>query len=577
MYSPDEFQRRSGFFLTQEGLYDGEWKGFTTDVILYSYLEYNDTMWGCLNLQNPSYWTIITDSLHDKNFTYNYEHRNPNILKTTPDDMIVRSKDLDEITIFYNKPIIFSSGNITIYQIIDGKNDLLRQTYSGNSGYTSIVDDTAVNITIFSSTFNNPRASYYVIIDDGFVSSKQYNEPIMGVNQGAWALNTSWNEPNLCLTSATILIRLNAEGTKHINDFSSDEFKDFYNNLMNELSEIIPIDRSRLPDTGKFQNDPFNSDKFILLQLEISQPTKSTKPCSQDVISDLDSLIKNKDSTLISRYPLSNTLDENYGAIITPEGWNNKMKLSLIFFSGGALFIIIIFFIVRYRNPQARNVLIFSFSLIILDFILDIAFVIYYAQQIPSLFVPSILFLVGPIVFNSVLALYVILKEKYTNEPFSKWFMTNTKLVSIFTILSSADVAILNIITSQLANLPYFRAPISKEAEIKIFWGSFANIFIEDVPQFIIRIMYLQRNSIIYDPVPVFSLISAGISIMFSLIGRGFDALFYKIPFSERKSISHSEPTNNNNETINNNIETINSIEKSEDQLEKDDDIIEIL
>ncbi len=30
------------------------------------------------------------------------------------------------------------------------------------------------------------------------------------------------------------------------------------------------------------------------------------------------------------------------------------------------------------------------------------------------------------------------------------------------------------------------------------------------------------------------ALISAGISIIFSLIGRGFDALFYKIPFSER-------------------------------------------
>uniref|UniRef100_U9SPK0 Uncharacterized protein n=1 Tax=Rhizophagus irregularis (strain DAOM 181602 / DAOM 197198 / MUCL 43194) TaxID=747089 RepID=U9SPK0_RHIID len=77
--------------------------------------------------------------------------------------------------------------------------------------------------------------------------------------------------------------------------------------------------------------------------------------------------------------------------------------------------------------------------------------------------------------------------------------------------------------------------------------------------------MYLQRNSIIYDPIPIFSLISAGISIIFSLIGRTFDALYYKIPFSERQNIKHEEPPTNV-------IEINKSIEISEDQLRKDDD-----
>ncbi|RGB33841.1 hypothetical protein C1646_788115 [Rhizophagus diaphanus] len=35
---------------------------------------------------------------------------------------------------------------------------------------------------------------------------------------------------------------------------------------------------------------------------------------------------------------------------------------------------------------------------------------------------------------------------------------------------------------------------ISKEAEVKIFWGSFANIFIEDVPQFIIRKLKISKH-----------------------------------------------------------------------------------
>ncbi|CAB4406931.1 unnamed protein product [Rhizophagus irregularis] len=83
--------------------------------------------------------------------------------------------------------------------------------------------------------------------------------------------------------------------------------------------------------------------------------------------------------------------------------------------------------------------------------------------------------------------------------------------------------------------------------------------------------MYLRRNSIIYDPIPIFSLISAVISIIFSLIGRTFDALYYKIPFSERQNIKHEEPPTNVIE-----INSNKSIEISEDQLRKDDDTIEI-
>ncbi|CAG8711179.1 21502_t:CDS:10 [Rhizophagus irregularis] len=484
VYNADEFGRRSGFFLTQEGEYVGVWEGFNNDIYHYSYLEHNETMWGMIVQNAPYYWTITTDRLHDKDVVHIFD---------------------------------------------DGK-ELLRQTYPGRSKYTSTINDTIVNIKVLSSTFSNPEANYFITIDDGFVNSKQYNEAIMGINKKVWFINTSWNEPDSCLPSATILLRLNAEGTKYINGLSSDGFKIFYNDLMNELSEIIPVDRSRLSDTGKFQSDPFDSNQFTILQVEISQPTKLTKPCVKDIISNLDSLIRNKDFTLISHYPLTNLLDEDFGTTITPDGWNAKMKLSLIFFSGGAILIIVIFFIVRYRNPQ-------------------ILFWTLHSLYITHNKFSHFLYQVGPIGFNSILALYIILKEKYTNEKFSKWLMNNTKLVSMFTILSSADVAILNMISSRLANLRYFCAPISKEAEI----------------------MYLQRNSIIYDPIPIFSLISAGISIIFSLIGRTFDALYYKIPFSERQNIKHEEPPTNVIE-----INSNKSIEISEDQLRKDDDTIEI-
>ena len=70
MYAPDRFRRRSGFFLTQEGEYDDAWKGFNNDIFHYSYLEHNETIWGMIIQNAPYSWTIITDTLHDKNVVY---------------------------------------------------------------------------------------------------------------------------------------------------------------------------------------------------------------------------------------------------------------------------------------------------------------------------------------------------------------------------------------------------------------------------------------------------------------------------------------------------------------------------
>ncbi|CAG8495521.1 2869_t:CDS:2 [Funneliformis mosseae] len=556
--------KKNGMFLTQDGEYDGEWEGFNGDIIHYAYIESNDTMWGMFYQVDAASWTIMTNPLQ-------YKHRNPNILETTPTDMTIGSKSLDSISIQYDKPILFSSGNISIYQVIDNLNDLLRQSYSGISGYASISDNTTVNIEVFPSTFNNPSASYFVTIDDNFVSSKKFNEAIMGINKRIWFLNTSMQEPDPCKcklrddlylanqlgrnsyieflllsASASVLLRFNAVGTKYLKYLDSDEVSIFYNELMNEFSEIIPIERSRLSDTGKFQNDPFDSNNFVLMQVRILQPDERTKPCAKDIVGVLDSLVKNKYSTLISRFPLSSMLDEKYGVVLTPEGWSLQMKMGLIFILGGALLVTIVFFIFRHRNPNSAS----------------------------SLYIPSILFLIGPTGFNAILALYIILKEQSTNESFRKWFMTNTKVVSLLTILASADVGVLNIITSKLAGLSYFCAPMSKEAEIKVFWGSFINIFLEDVPQFVIRIIYLQQNSIIYDPIPVIALISAGISILFSLIGRGFDALFYKIPFSERSGTGKKFKNDENFSSVDDNLSKSSNCKKNASSNEVSNNVI---
>ena len=49
-------------------------------------------------------------------------------------------------------------------------------------------------------------------------------------------------------------------------------------------------------------------------------------------------------------------------------------------------------------------------------------------------------------------------------------------------------VEILNHLQSNLAGFKIFQAPFSDSAKSKIFWGSFLNIFIEDIPQVAIQV-----------------------------------------------------------------------------------------
>ena len=51
-------------------------------------------------------------------------------------------------------------------------------------------DGSGVNITVLSSTFNQPSSQYFVLIDDGFVKSRIYQEPIIGIQDDVWTFST---------------------------------------------------------------------------------------------------------------------------------------------------------------------------------------------------------------------------------------------------------------------------------------------------------------------------------------------------------------------------------------------------
>jgi len=93
-----------------------------------------------------------------------------------------------------------------------------------------------------------------------------------------------------------------------------------------------------------------------------------------------------------------------------------------------------------------------------------------------------------PIILNLFAAFYIISKENSTNSKFYKYFINNSKVVSICSVISGADIEVLRILSSKFAGFNIFTAPFSQKTEQYIFWYSLLGFCFEDIPQFAIQV-----------------------------------------------------------------------------------------
>ena len=126
---------------------------------------------------------------------------NLHIFSTTPNinDIINPSEIKFLIIQFYDKVDLSPNHNITILQ--DGgiygnicNYGIIRQITSvshNNEDFVKIIDDYTIKIKVINSTFNQPNTMYYILMDDGFVKSKDLQEPILGIQDNAWNFMTS--------------------------------------------------------------------------------------------------------------------------------------------------------------------------------------------------------------------------------------------------------------------------------------------------------------------------------------------------------------------------------------------------
>ncbi|CAB5330967.1 unnamed protein product [Rhizophagus irregularis] len=478
------------------------------NTLLVARMEYNNT-WGFNVIDLPK-------------LTIDNGYYNANIESTFPGINSSISSDITNISIDFYVRVTLSDGKLSIFQIIDQRK-ILRQTTSGR-GCILDNDDKRVIVNILDSTFSKSGGNYSIKIDNNFIKSRTYGEPLLGIRENIWNFTIEDKKHLYTITSSTSgLLRLTVDGTNIIKNSSNVEQNQFFNALLDELADTVQISRGRLSKNSKNQIDPKSNDGRFLININIYESKNPYEKDVNSVIQDINYMMSYHDQSPIENGKLT-YLDFTYGFIPAPnylQEYGPKLLGLLLII----ILLVIFYFLANKRERKGHNIVIFKFSLYIFDFVFDTLFIINNANDVKRLYIPSLIFYTVPIGLNMASTFFIMAKENTRNE-FLSWFTENSKLASIFTILAGIDIEILSILHSNLAGFGYFQAPFSDSAKTIISWIAFINIFIEDIPQFIIQILFKMR-SLTYDIIPIIALISSAITLNFSIISRSHQSINY--------------------------------------------------
>ncbi|CAB5384101.1 unnamed protein product [Rhizophagus irregularis] len=359
-------------------------------------------------------WGLFTTDLYKIEGAHDHGYGNLHILNTIPKigENIDPSKITSLIIQFYSKVDLSSNRKITILQ--DG--GIIRQTTSisnNNGDFVKFIDDYTIEIKVINSTFNQPNTKYYVLIDDGFVKSKDLQEPIPGIQDNAWNFMTIQQEANngildiyknqVNASNIKGKIRLTAEGTTYFKSFRYDKtkVKEFFDNLKQELAKAIPVSKERIDTNEKYEIDNSVSPEQYILSINIK---KAKNERSVNLLaSDLNTLIRNKLITVIGTGEYTNYLDEEYGYETIPR-WIEENLISLVL---TILLNIVLLIIACWKKTFA----IFICGNAIEKFVTTILFTSKDANSVENIFTASLFFVTFPFIVNLGFAFKVVIDE----------------------------------------------------------------------------------------------------------------------------------------------------------------------
>ncbi|CAB5314796.1 unnamed protein product [Rhizophagus irregularis] len=363
-------------------------------------------------------WGLLTTDLYKIKGAQDHGYGNLHIFNTTPNiGETINPSEIEFLTIqFYDKVDLSSNHNITILQ--DG--GIIRQITSvshNNGDFVKNIDGYTIQIKVINSTFNKPNTMYYIIMDDGFVKSKDLQEPIIGIQDNSWKFMTTkegvtqnsgfpnYYKKKVNASAIDGKVLLNVDGTDYFRRIKDDKIKvkEFFDNLTRELAEAIPVDSERIYTNYKHEIDTSASPEQYILSINIGKAKNETERSVDSISDNLNTLIRNKLITVIGTGEYTNYLDERYGYVPIPR-WITEHLGSLL----GTIALNIILLSLAY---WCNSIAIFSCGNAVEKFVTTILFTSNDADSVEKIFPASLFFVTFPFIVNLGFAFKVVIDE----------------------------------------------------------------------------------------------------------------------------------------------------------------------
>ncbi|KAF0537646.1 hypothetical protein F8M41_008312 [Gigaspora margarita] len=478
-------------------------------------------------------WSLITIPLPKPSYNHDHGYDNAMINKTIPSINANVYSLTTFLNITFNVYIAFSmsTSNITIYKSSDNS---IRQRVSATMYdlYEISPDGNTVSIKVINSTFNEYGEQYFVTMDNNFFKLKDIDVPIRGIhviiNRLVFFFELLDSLDNQKIYSDKVItgsVRLTKDVSKQFHSLLKNNQSEYIDNLLDELANKLPINRSCLRSDSKFHNEFYDQ---IVIFIRIDLRYNEIKRITSEVSSDLNNMIIYKNITTFS-LGVTNDLDQGYGFKPMWNVWNEyKVQITI---SVGIIILIfcLLFPILSYKLKSnkigALSYAILRLGLIIPNFILSILFVVYNSKNVQELYSPSIFVLSVPLFINFYIANYTVykwIKNPVIGENFKKWVMNYRGLMIIIIILTATDYEYLTI----LKVLPMCTDKLYHYEQVNIFnifdhnidnailWGVFVDIFFRNIPQIIIQVYYYNYGFLLkYDIIPLLLFVTTNLKI----------------------------------------------------------------
>ncbi|CAJ0866379.1 18751_t:CDS:2 [Entrophospora sp. SA101] len=288
----------------------------------------NDTLIAPLvSPANSNFWSLESTVINvEGSQTHSDFDINANIMEFNPKNGTTVPYNLGEVNVtISSEDVVIGSGNIVIYQLLNNNETLLRQTTPVNSPFVYLEHDTTSAYhtilhcsPLLSSTLNQANGNYLVHFDNSLLMTKENTSiPIQDISFTVGEIPPDGTEDEF----EKGIFRLSVDGSELFKTLKGEDRDNYFFHLKHEMAQFVPIKPSRLTISNQTQIDSSSiTHPQVLITFIIAATENDKERSAKRLLSDMNTMITNKQYTNISGDTYLDFLDTTYGVQEIPKG-----------------------------------------------------------------------------------------------------------------------------------------------------------------------------------------------------------------------------------------------------------------